>query len=410
MGDAPLWVWAALVLLLMCSATFSASETALFSLGAAQRARAPKRVRQLLAAPRDLLVTVLLANLVVNVLFFAFVGRLETGGSKSSTLLIAFGALLAVLVAGEILPKTLGLRAAESVSRLGAIPLSILVVALGPVRRFFAHLLERTTSLLGPFGRPEGAITSEALAEVIERSAERGFLENSEADFVAGILELDDVRVREIMTPRVDLLLLEIDGSNRDEVVPRALELHLGWLPVMDQSPDEIRGRVRMRDLLREPDRPVRQLVMPVVFVPEVADALDALRTLRENRAAEAIAVDEWGGTAGVVTIEDVFEEIVGELRVEGEGRQALAVPLGEGRYRVDGGLSIRDWNEHFGLEVVPIEFETVGGFVTALLGRIPRTGDVVSRGSLVLEVSAVRGRRVLTVDVSVAAPEEAAP
>ncbi|MFT5829942.1 MAG: putative hemolysin, partial [Bacteroidia bacterium] len=112
--------------------------------------------------------------------------------------------------------------------------------------------------------------------------------------------------------------------------------------------------------------------------------------------------VDEWGGTAGIVNVEDIFEELVGDLRVEGESREISVVPLGEGNYRVAGSLSMHDWNDVFGFQVVPKEYETVGGFVTALLGRIPRAGDEVRWGDLVLEVHDVRGRRVQTVDMSV--------
>ena len=187
-----------------------------------------------------------------------------------------------------------------------------------------------------------------------------------------------------------------------------ALERRLGWLPVVEGNPDRVIGHVRVRDLVLRTDRDVSQLVMPVKFVPEVASALDLLRTLQEDRTAEAVVLDEWGGTAGVVTIEDVFEEIVGELRAEGEERVPVAVPQGEGVFRVSGRLSIRDWNERFGFTVVPVEFETVGGFVTALLGRIPRAGDVARFGSLVLQVEEVRGRRVLAVDLWVETPAEA--
>jgi len=124
--------------------------------------------------------------------------------------------------------------------------------------------------------------------------------------------------------------------------------------------------------------------------------------------AAEAVVVDEWGGTAGTVTAEHLFEEIVGDLRAENEARVPAAVPLGEGRYRIAGSLTIRDWNDRFGLAIVPMEFETVGGFVTAQLGRLPRTGDVVRAENLVLEVHEVRGRRILTVDIRVEEPEPA--
>jgi CBS domain containing-hemolysin-like protein len=288
--------------------------------------------------------------------------------------------------------------------------IQVVVAFLGPLSTPLTRLLDLCQRMLGPAAREDAGVTTEVLAHVMERGAEEGALVGLEADLLVEVIELDRVRVREIMTPRVDALFLELSGEDRDRMIERALALGRSTLPVIDGGPDQVAGMVRMRDVFRYPDRPIRQLVMPVKFVPEVASALDLLRELRKDRTAEAVVVDEWGGTAGVVTAEDVFEEIVGDIRIEGEARVPAVVPLGEGRYRVAGALSIRDWNEAFGLDVVPTEFETVGGFVTALLGRIPRAGDEARAQNLLMKVHEVRGRRVLTVDIAVAiqAPESA--
>jgi len=227
-------------------------------------------------------------------------------------------------------------------------------------------------------------------------------LKSDEVDLLTEIVELREIRVREIMTPRVDNLFCELDESNREEVLAQAVEQRLSWLPVIEGAADAVRGRVRVRDLLVHRERPISQLVMPVKFVPEVASALDLLRQLREDRAKEAVCVDEWGGTAGTVTIEDVVEEIVGDLRTEGEQPDNLIERLSEGEYKVSGALSVRDWNDRFGSEVVPSEFETVGGLVTALLGHIPKPGDEVEYGALRMQVASVDGRRVEFVRLSV--------
>jgi CBS domain containing-hemolysin-like protein len=213
--------------------------------------------------------------------------------------------------------------------------------------------------------------------------------------------------VREITTPRVDML--SVDLSDEDEehrwfTIARALARRDTWLPVVRGSPDVVVGQVRMRDVLSQPEAVVEDLLLPVLFIPEVASVLDLLHSLRTNKAAEAIVVDEYGGTTGTVTIEHVFEEIVGDLRVEGESSEPPVVRLSDGRFRVAGDLSIRDWNELFGREVVPAGFETVGGLVAALLGRIPRAGDMVRLSGLDLTVHDVRGRRVASVDMAVQA------
>jgi len=406
LAQVPPGLWVLLAGLLALSGAFSATETALFSLAQRDRDRAGPSLRWLLARPRDLLVAVLFGNLVVNVLFFTFALRLIPPDDAVGDWVVGLGALLAVLVAGEILPKTVGLRASAFVAPLTAPVLRYLVQLLGPLRVLLSATLERSVALFGRRFREESGMTPQALAGILERSATHGVLLDSEADILVEIIELDGIRVREIMTPRVDTLYLDLGEADRERMTQEALAKRLSWLPVMDGNPDRIVGQVRVRDLVNRADRPLTQLVMPVKFVPEVASALDLLRGLRDDRVAEAIVVDEWGGTAGSVTIEDIFEEIVGELRSEGESREPPAIPLGEGVYRVSGSLSIRDWNEEFDVEVVPTEFETVGGFVTALLGRIPRTGDEVRFGPLAMQVQEVRGRRVLSVDMRVVTEE----
>jgi len=397
------WTIGALALLLCGSALFSSSETALFSLSATQRKDAGPLVDRLLREPRELLIAVLLGNLLVNLLFFANVGQLAD--STGSTLLVGFGALIAILIFGEILPKTLGLTASVGIARFTGPLLAVLLSVTTPVRYAMRSVLEIAGRLIG-FEAEEQHLRPEDLERLFEKIADGGHMLYAEADLLAEIVGLSSINVRQIMTPRVDALFLELDGSNRDEVTQAAIDKRLARMPVVDQTADRVVGQVRVRDLLVNPDRGIPSLMMPVPFVPEVASSVDLLHCLRELRAAEAVVVDEWGGTAGVVTLEDIFEEIVGDLRVEGEAREVPVVPLGEGRFRVAGSLSMHDWNDDFGFDVVPKEFETVGGFVTALLGRIPRSGDVAYWGRLVLEAQEVRGRRVQWVVMSVAASD----
>ena len=315
MNHAPPWVYGLLIGLLFFSGFFSSSETALFSLSPDERAASKKALRRMLRDARRLLVTVLLCNLVINVSFFAFAARLVPDDDQVAKVLVALGALFSLLVFGEILPKTLALAAPAFVARLTAPGVRLAYIALYPLAKPILALLEMVQRHLDRRLRPERGITPDLLAHVMERGAEDGALLESEADLLAEIIELDDIRVREIMKPRVDTLFLDLSGEGRDETCAEALEKHQAWLPVIDGNPDLVVGRVAVRDLLRKRGRPVRQLVMPVKFVPEVASAMDLLRSLHEDRTSEAVVVDEWGGTAGFVTAEDVFEEIVGDMR-----------------------------------------------------------------------------------------------
>ena len=395
-------LWGLLVTLLGLSACFSASETALFSLEPSARRGAGRRVGDLLEDPRGLLVTILLGNLVVNILFFAFASRLSAGAAAREQLAWGLGALSAILLFGEVFPKTIALRAPLVVARIAALPLGVLVVAFGPARRLADRTLELFYRMLGEAGREEHPITAETLAEALEQSARQGLLLDSEADLLAGVVELGEIRVREIMTPRVDMLMLDLGDADHQDVIARAVEAKDAWVVATDGNPDRVVGRVRVRDLLTRSDESAADLIEPAVFVPEVASALDLLDQLREGAVAQAVVVDEWGGTAGAVRMEDILEEVVGELRVEGELDEAPVKDLGGGRFAVVGSLQIRDWNELFGRRVVPIEFETVGGFVTGLLGRIPRAGDEVRSAGLVFRVLEVRRRRVLSLELSV--------
>jgi putative hemolysin len=407
--DAPPWMLVLLGALLFLSALFSAAETALFRLRREQIAQAGRSAVSLIERPRDLLISVKVGNVLVDIAFFVFAQRaLAERPGLGDDLIGGLISVLAVVVFGDILPKLVALRAPLFVARTGAPALWLLRQLLGPVRVVLTRLLELGARALGPLGKSEPGLQSNELYALLERSAERGHLEGEEADLLYEVVELREVRVREIMQPRVDALFLDASGDNRAEIVARALERRATWVPVVDGTPDQVLGRVRVRDLLTRPDRPVPQLVLPIKFVPEVASCLDLLHVLREERQAEAVVVDEWGGTAGVVDIERVFEEIVGDLRLEDERRWQPVVPLGEGRFRVSGGLSLRDWNEAFGVNLVPSEFETLGGFVTAQLGRVPRPGDAFRFGHLELSVHEVRGRRVLSVDVGLAESEVA--
>jgi magnesium and cobalt exporter, CNNM family len=407
MGSTALWVL--LAALVACSATLAASETALFSLTPVERRRAGGTVHSLLEHPRSLLVALLLGNLAVNLLFFAFVARLSAGAGRYEDWAWGLGALLVLVLFGETIPKTLALRSRMALAKACAIPLAIIVPLCRPIRRLVDAFMEVVDRMLGEAAHDESGITPESLAQALERSAEQGLLLGVEAEFLSALVELSGVRVRELMTPRVDMVFLDRAEEDRGPAIQRALALKLPWVIVIDQNPDFIVGRVRLRDLLTQGNRPLAELLQPVKFVPEVASALALLHFLREQHLAQAVAVDEWGGTAGLVTVEDIFEHIVGDLRVEGEAPERLVEPLGDGRFRVAGSLSIRDWNDLFGHRVVATEFATVGGFVTALLGRIPRAGDVVRAGQLVFEVREVRRRRIQTVDMRVE-PEPGEP
>ena len=245
--------------MLVLSGMFSSSETALFSLDEEGRRRAGPRAQALLAAPRDLLVTILLCNLVVNLAFFTVTPLLLPSDGARGALLGGLLALVAVLVCGEILPKTLALRSPVLLARVAAPPLTVLVGVLMPLRRVVSWVLDLCHRLIGEHEREERRLSAEALADALERSARQGVLEVGEADLVAEIVELSSMRVREIMTPRVDMLALDLEDAEgeRAAAMRATRRARLTWLPVVRGDLDTIVGRVEIRDLLARPDEPL---------------------------------------------------------------------------------------------------------------------------------------------------------
>lgn len=390
-----------LKLVLLCmSALISGSETALLSLDEEQARRVGPRAQALLARPQQLLSAVLIANVAVNTLFFAFAARGAEDAVGLDAWIEGLLALALVVVFGEVLPKNLARRSPEPIARIAAPFLSVIAVFTSPLARLLELALVPLYRVLGRFGEREQGLSSSAISDALRQAAEQGHLLGDEARFLTAIVRLEDMRVREVMTPRVDLIVLDVSEEGRADVVRRALDTKTPWVLVVDGRPDAIIGRVRTRNLAVHVARPVREMLEPCVFVPEVAFAVSALRVLREQHVAEGVVIDEWGGTAGLVSVETIFEEVVGDLRVEGEATYQPVVELEDGSFEIDGALSIRDWNERFGQGVVPREFETLSGFVTALLGRLPKVGDSCTSGPLEFRVLRMRRRRIERVGV----------
>ncbi|MBM3990386.1 MAG: HlyC/CorC family transporter [Planctomycetes bacterium] len=386
--------------LLGLSALISGSETALLSLDEEQARRVGPRAQALLARPQQLLSAVLIANVAVNTLFFAYSASAAEDAVGLDAWIEGLFALALVVVFGEVLPKNLARRSPEPIARIAAPLLTAIALFTSPLARMLELALIPMYRVLGRLGEREQGLSSGAISDALRQAAEQGHLLGDEARFLTAIVRLEDMRVREVMTPRVDLIVLDLSEEGRAEVVRRALDTKTPWVLVVDGRPDAIIGRVRTRNLAVQAARPVREMLEPCVFVPEVAFAVSALRLLREAHVAEGVVIDEWGGTAGLVSVETIFEEVVGDLRVEGEAAYQPVVEQPDGSFEVDGALSIRDWNERFGQAVVPREFETLSGFVTALLGRIPKVGDRCASGPLEFCVLRMKRRRIERVGV----------
>jgi putative hemolysin len=405
------WQLALLLVLVLLSGTFSGSETVLFALTPAQLqhdAASSNPFRRLAARlmkqPKQTLTTILIGNTAVNVLLFAtsYVLFHNLAGQFGAWITPVSGILsvMLVLVCGEVVPKVLAVALPDRLSPYSATVVQVSGYVLRPLGRLLDLLIiEPLTRLI--FGRPGHAVvrehdlTAAELKALLEMSRRRGLLNHVEDAYLREVIDLSNVRVRDIMVPRVEVKAFDISGPP-DELRQLMRETHLTKLPVYDGVIDNIVGLVYAKILFFEPDKPLRELVTSVRFVPELVSAEQLLQHFRNTKSQIAIVVDEFGGMAGLVTLEDVLEEIVGEIHdPDEEPAEREIVRLSDAEYDVSGRLSVQYWLETFGITGLPDRVVTVGGLVTSRLGRPARVGDEVRIGNVQFRVTAVAGRRV---------------
>lgn len=434
-ADGGAWPWlsiafhsATLLALVALSGMFSGSEAVLFSLTRSQLqqdAASPNPFRRIAARlmrePKQTLALILVGNTAVNVFLYAnayvlFDGLSPWLGAWSSLVAALVSALL-VTIGGEAIPKTLGVRLSDRLAPASAALLHVSGFVLRPLSRAIDVLLvEPITRVL--FGRKRDAperghdLTTDELKSLLEMSRRRGVIYPLESDLLRDVLDLQQVKVRDVMIPRVEVRAYDVDAPP-DGLRQLIRETHLKKIPVYDGNIDNIIGLIYAKVLFLEPDRPLREIVMPVRFVPELINCEQLLRHFRETRTQLAIAVDEYGGMAGLVTLEDVLELIVGEIHDPDDKPEAPEiVQVGPDEYDISGRLSIYYWSQSFGLPPLADRVATVGGLVTARLGRPAVVGDRVCIGNLELTATSVHRRRIerLRLRRLTATPAESAP
>jgi putative hemolysin len=403
------------------SAFFSGSETALFSLppdAVARFRRSPHSTARiavaLLARPRRLLTTVLLGNMLVNVAFFSIgssfaleIGRTRGAGPGAA---FAVATLLAVVLFGEILPKNIAVLIPERASRLVAFPLYGIQFLLLPLSRVLVALTDALHWAVDRLSPAPPFVTPDEMRTLLEISRSSGALDTDVSEMIAEVLDLSDARVRESMLPRVDLHFAEVHRDPR-RLLHRMQSEKLESVAVYQKRRDNVLGLLYLKDLFFHPDRPVADLVRRIPFVPDLARLENALRELRAAHADSAFVVDEYGALVGWISLEEIVEEIVGEITDEYDRPAPLVEQVSPDEYRLAGSLSIRDWKELFRLSLPDVPADTVGGFVTALLGHIPRPGDTVRLRNLQLRVETVGRFRVHALRLTLHAPQpETAP
>ncbi len=424
MGDQLLLNAALIVVFVVIGGVFAATEMAIVSLRESQiqqlEASGPRdrRIARLVRDPNLFLSAVQIGVTVAGFLSSAYGAStiapvlapvLESWGlspeAAAVVALVAMTLLIAYLslVFGELVPKRLAMQRAEGFTRALAPPLRWFATAMRPV---IWLLSVSTDGVLRLFGLRPGMTTAPVTADEIRALIVTAPLPKEERDILADVLEADDRRLAEVMRPRADVDFLQGDLSI-DHAYTTAVDLTHSRLPVTGESVDDVLGFVHVRDLMRARVRPdesatLAQITRPILALPGTNRVLPSLATMREDGHQIALVLDEFGGTDGIVTLEDLLEELVGEIYDEYDLdlEPADATVHHDERAEVDGGLILQDLESVTGLRLPEGPYETVGGFIVDRLGRLARVGDRVEVAGWRLEVVAADERRIRRVVV----------
>lgn len=300
------------------------------------------------------------------------------------------------LVLGELVPKRLSLRDPEEVSSFVARPMLFFSRIFSPFVRFLSFSTESVLRLLGVKINEEPPVTEEEIQLLIDQGTEAGVLEAAEHDMVEGVFSLGDQRVYSLMTPRTDIVYLDINDS-LDDIRKKISESDYSRFPVRQGTLDSILGIVKARDLLVKSlsggDIRLKDTLKPAFFIPETMFASRALEVFKEKGTQILLVIDEFGGLQGLITINDILEEIVGQM----EHEEPQATQRQDGSWLLDGMLEVDEFKEIFKVQALPHEdeYETLSGFVMVSLGRVPQAADHFEWHSLRFEVIDMDGRRV---------------
>ena len=408
----------ALLGFIILSAFFSGSETALFSLNKLQLKKMQKedgdnwRVKsivRLLDDPQRTLISILIGNMFVNIsatslatyLAIVFFGNIGIG--------IASGIMIfTILVFGEIVPKSLAVANADKISKRVARPIEIISLVLFPLIKFFKMIIGALYYLFGKKSlKVKKEITQEDLITLIDAGKDEGVIEEEEKKMIKNIFEFGDTMVKEVMIHRVDMACIPSD-TKLNSILKLIKKMGHSRIPVYEKTIDNIIGILYAKDLLGIYEKwyiskekfDLKQIMREVYFVPENKKIDELLDIFQKDRIQIAIAIDEYGGTAGLVTMEDVVEEVVGEIIDEYDKEIKLFEIIEDNTIRVDGNISIEEINEILNIEIPENDFETLGGFIFDLLGRVPKKGEKIKYHNLKILIEQVVKNRIRRVKI----------
>ncbi len=380
---------------------FALAESALFSLGKWQvRQLADKwpisggLLARLLSEPQHLLATIVLGNTVANASILAItLWTVPWGHWLFFTVLPSL--LVVILVGCEVAPKTLAVRAPEQWALRVAWPMNFLINLSRPLRQVAQRLDNAIVNAVVPKSyKPRAVLSDEEYQELLEMAYQQGTLAQSEKEIILQIIALDQQTAKDVMKPRAQMASIP-DDLSVEEMIAAARKFKHSRLPIYDETPDTIVGVLNVRALLLDPQIDLADAIEFPSFVPESMNLLQLLKSLQRQQRGLAIVLDEYGGTAGVVTMQDILEQMVGEIRGEGEPAGFVIEKLGEGKWRVNGTMRLEDFRREYPALGEVAEVDTMGGLMVARNETVPAPGETVIFNGLKLTALVADERRV---------------
>lgn len=403
-----------LLLLLLVAAFASVSETALTSVEklhvrhlTEQKVAGSRYLDTLLRDPNQFLTAILILNMVTIVVAsgLATVLALDVFGPNVPGILVSLGFSMIVLILAEIIPKSLAIRTAERTALRVAPIIVLLARLLKPFVVFFRLITNGAMRVFGVRNTPGPFVSDEQLVMLATIGEEQGVLREEERRRIEAVVEFEDIAAHEVMVPRVDITAVAV-GTPLPDAIDVALQAGHSRIPVYENTIDNVVGVLYVWDMLRYAradryDVPISQIMRPSYKVPESKSIGDLFRELQLHRVHMAILLDEYGGTAGLVTIEDLLEQIVGEITDEHDpGEPQYVEQVGPDEYIFDGRAALDEVNDAFDTELESEEFDTVGGLVFHNIGHVPLVGDEIAVDSLLFTVERMEGTRIAKVRV----------
>lgn len=408
------WQIIVLIILLVMSAFFSASETALTSLSkirirhmVEEGVKGADKIEKLIANPNKLLGSILIGNNVVNIGASALATSIAMQEWGNEGVAIATGIMtVLVLIFGEITPKSLAAQNSEAVSLKVVGIIAIIVTILKPAVTVFTYISAPIIELFGgQANKNQPFITQEELKTIVDVSEEEGVLEIDEKKMIHNVFEFGDLQVKDVMVQRVDIVAIDIESSY-DEIMNIIKEEQFSRMPVYRETIDDIVGVLNVKDLLisQEQDKDnfsIEKIMREPYYTFEFKKNLDLFRNMQKERVYMAVVLDEYGGTVGIATIEDLVEEIMGEIEDEYDDEDDKEIDVvKEDEYIVVGSARIDDLNELIGTSIESEEFDSVGGFVIGVLGRLPELGEIIEYEDIKFVIEKLDKNRIMKVRI----------